>query len=164
LLLLAWEDDILKLPYASEVKSSVDSNKAIFKGIRIRMGIHVGFPNCRRNPITGRMDYFGPVVNRSARVSDSAHGGQIVCTNEVKARIDLAMAAGIFNEDITMNDLGTYKYKGIHEEVRVFMITGKDLEERIPHFPELRIEKKDDPKENDLASNAIVNEEKIESK
>jgi class 3 adenylate cyclase len=76
-----WPEDILQQPSAQQEKD--DKGKPIFNGIRIRMGMHVGEPNCRVNPITHRMDYFGPVVNRCARVSDSAHGGQIVCTQEI---------------------------------------------------------------------------------
>jgi hypothetical protein len=33
---------------------------------------------------SGRMDYFGPVVNLSARISDTAHGGQVVCSEDVQ--------------------------------------------------------------------------------
>jgi class 3 adenylate cyclase len=39
------------------------------------------------------MDYYGPVVNRCARVADSAHGGQVVATDEVKRALDEVKAS-----------------------------------------------------------------------
>jgi len=65
-----------------------DKKNPIFSGLRVRMGIHVGTPITRRNPVTKRMDYYGPVVNKSARISDTAHGGQIVCSKEIVEALD----------------------------------------------------------------------------
>ncbi len=69
LLQATWPAGVVTLPYAQEVRSAT-SSLPLLKGIRVRMGIHTGKPSCRRNPVTGRMDYFGPMVNRTARVSD----------------------------------------------------------------------------------------------
>src|SRR5205823_11405345 len=38
-------------------------------GVRVRIGIHTGEPAFRDN------DYFGPPVNRAARICDAGHGG-----------------------------------------------------------------------------------------
>ena len=92
LLRMKWDSALLKMPSAR--REFVDSSTGqrtldgpdtalLFNGLRIRMGLHVGQPSCRRNPTTKRMDYFGQMVNLAARVSDSGHGGQIVCTEEV---------------------------------------------------------------------------------
>lgn len=85
LLEASWSEEFCTMAAAKResVKDENGAEVVVFNGIRIRMGIHTGYPNCRRNPVTGRMDYFGPVVNRSARVSDTGHGGQVVCTQEV---------------------------------------------------------------------------------
>ena len=52
--------------------------------VRVRMGAHLGRPLEARDPVTGRKDWFGPVVNRAARVAEMAHGGQVVGTDEVQ--------------------------------------------------------------------------------
>jgi class 3 adenylate cyclase len=147
LLEIVWPEDLLKQPAAARVLSKTDNKTPIFNGIRIRMGIHTGQPSCRRNPITGRMDYFGPTVNRSARVSDSAHGGQIVCTQEVYDVLAAAQKSGEFKKNIVVEELGSFPYKGISELVKVYQLSSKELVERNP-FPALRVEEPEEPKED----------------
>jgi len=134
LLQAEWPESILTLPFSCKKRDK--SDKLIFNGIRIRMGIHTGFPNCRRNPVTGRMDYYGKCVNKSARISDSAHGGQIICTNLVHTGLKEALVSKECKEDIIIKCLGAHSYKGIKEPVSIYQITPKDLFNR--KFPALR--------------------------
>jgi adenylate cyclase len=53
------------------------------RGLRVRMGIHWGNPQCEKDPITRRMDYYGPMVNRAARINASADGGQLMASQDV---------------------------------------------------------------------------------
>ncbi len=43
----------------------------------------MGKPECRLDHITGRMDYFGGMINRAARISGIAFGGQILASSKV---------------------------------------------------------------------------------
>jgi len=60
------------------------------RGISVRMGIHAGKPVCELDPTTDRMDYFGPVVNRAARVSGVADGGEIFISSEAMVTFHLS--------------------------------------------------------------------------
>jgi predicted ATPase/class 3 adenylate cyclase len=53
-------------------------------GLRVRMGVHTGEAQERD------ANYFGPTVNRAARVMDAAHGGQILLSNAVAAIVGSA--------------------------------------------------------------------------
>ncbi|KAL9113530.1 MAG: hypothetical protein Q9227_002268 [Pyrenula ochraceoflavens] len=80
LLELPWPTEILDTVHCQE-KFDSDGN-TIFRGLRVRMGIHWGEPVCEKDPITRRMDYFGPMVNRASRISATADGGQITVSSD----------------------------------------------------------------------------------
>jgi adenylate cyclase len=64
----------------------------IYKGLKVRMGLLTGEPICSEDPITGRTDYFGPVVNRAARVQGTANGGQIIMSGSTWAEVQPHLA------------------------------------------------------------------------
>ncbi|KAE8144587.1 hypothetical protein BDV25DRAFT_166492 [Aspergillus avenaceus] len=80
-----WPTEILEQPQC-EVQYDMDNN-VIFRGLSVRMGIHWGEPVCEKDPVTNRMDYFGPMVNRASRVSAVADGGQIFVSSDFMSDI-----------------------------------------------------------------------------
>jgi adenylate cyclase len=76
-----WPRELLD---AHDGKVIYDSEgNLVQRGLRVRMGIHWGSPQCERDPITRRMDYYGPMVNRAARINASADGGQLMASQDV---------------------------------------------------------------------------------
>lgn len=73
-----------------------------------RTGMHHG-PAVERNG-----DFFGAAVNLAARVAAQAFGGQVLATESV---VEAARSAGI-----SVVDLGTFRFKNISEETRLFEI------------------------------------------
>jgi len=82
--------------------------------IYVRMGIHAGRAEERNG------DYFGPDVNRAARVMSAAGGDQIVLTAE-------ALAALQSPRDATTHELGWFRLKGVPEPVQLFGASAPDL-------------------------------------
>jgi class 3 adenylate cyclase len=66
LLTLEWPEELLNHPGASEEWGDTD-DRVIYKGLRLRMGVHVGTAKIVRDPMTRRVEYIGPVVNAAAR-------------------------------------------------------------------------------------------------
>jgi hypothetical protein len=59
------------------------SGKTIFRGLRAKTGIFLDTPSSVvPHGTTGRTDYFGTIVNRSARMMAGAQGGQILGATE----------------------------------------------------------------------------------
>lgn len=116
------------LATVDDASTEVDAaGKPIWRGLRVRMGVHVGAPEHEVNAITGRMDYFGPMVNRAARVASAAHGGQIVVSDEVHAALDMTA----LHEPVE-HDLGEHWLKGLKSVEHLFSLVPQRLRGR--HF------------------------------
>jgi predicted ATPase/class 3 adenylate cyclase len=76
--------------------------------VRVRMGLHTGEVEERDG------DYFGPAVNRAARLMAVAHGGQVVCSE---------VTAGLAPE-IPIADLGEHRLRDLDRPLRVFQVGG----------------------------------------
>ncbi|GAA5935233.1 uncharacterized protein JCM15063_000976 [Sporobolomyces koalae] len=76
-----WPQEILDSDEGREILDS--RGEVLYRGLSVRMGIHWGAPVCEADPITRRMDYFGPIVNRAARISAVAEGGHISASQDV---------------------------------------------------------------------------------
>eukprot|EP00899_Mesostigma_viride_P002961 jgi/Mesvir1/12666/Mv02214-RA.2 len=55
----------------------------LFRGLRIKCGFYWGIPTrCLPHGSTGRAAYFGPLMNRAARIASYASAGQTLCNSE----------------------------------------------------------------------------------
>jgi predicted ATPase/class 3 adenylate cyclase/Flp pilus assembly protein TadD len=120
-----WPAALLRRPEAAEDLGG------LFRGLRVRMGLHRGRPDCRTDPTSGRTDYFGPMVNRAARVSGAGHGGQILASAEVRDGLGEKLAS-----EVMLTDLGEHRLKGIDEPLRLFQLLPKGLAGR--SFPPIK--------------------------
>ena len=89
LLEVDWPSEIMNSVHCSEVLDG-DEN-VIYRGLSVRMGVHWGNPVCEPDPVTRRMDYFGPMVNRAARISGAADGGQIYVSQDYIGEIQRSL-------------------------------------------------------------------------
>ncbi len=162
------QSHLLEAPWPSEILNSVHCQEVldaeqnvIYRGLSVRMGMHWGNPVCEPDPITRRMDYFGPMVNRAARISGVADGGQINVSSDFIAEIqrtletyadtersnssgseemlnDDAMGQAIRRElrslssqGFEVKDLGTLKLKGLENPEYVYLMYPHSLAGRL---------------------------------
>ncbi|CAL1204065.1 unnamed protein product [Candida parapsilosis] len=98
LLTADWPTEILETDQCCEVTDG--AGNVIYRGLSVRMGIHWGSPVCEPDVVTGRMDYFGPMVNRASRISAIADGGQIAVSSNF---LDEMRALTAIHDDIKNN-------------------------------------------------------------
>ncbi|KAI6373931.1 hypothetical protein MCOR25_003318 [Pyricularia grisea] len=130
LLEVNWPSEMLN---SLSCKPTVDkNNQVIFKGLSVRMGIHWGEPLCEPDPITRRMDYYGPMVNKASRISAVADGGQITVSSDFISEIQRCLetyqganAAALLNESFDEDPYST----AIRKELRSLSSQGFEVKE-----------------------------------
>ncbi|KAI7825752.1 hypothetical protein BC939DRAFT_125943 [Gamsiella multidivaricata] len=78
-----WPQEILDSENGKTIYSPTDPNQPLHRGLSVQMGIHWGQPVSHKDEVTRRMDYYGPMVNRAARLCGSADGGEICVSSDV---------------------------------------------------------------------------------
>jgi predicted ATPase/class 3 adenylate cyclase len=103
---------------AGAVSAAVDIQRALGAAqwpgplLRVRIGIHTGDAEERDG------DYFGPALNRAARIMSAGHGGQILLSS---------VTASECGGEVSLRDLGTHRLKDLEEPERVFEVRHPDL-------------------------------------
>ncbi len=92
--------------------------------IRVRMALHTGAATERDG------DYFGPAVNRVARLLSAGHGGQVLLS---------AVTYGLARDDLRhlepgaeLRDLGEYRLRDLRYTERIFQLVVPDLPADFP--------------------------------
>lgn len=95
-------------------------------GVSVRMAVHDGSAEQRQG------DYFGPTVNRVARLLSIAHGGQIVASAAALERAKAELPA-----EYTWRDLGVHRMKDLVDPESVFQIGFPGLRDEFPALKSL---------------------------
>ena len=84
--------------------------------VAVRAGLHTG-PAEERDG-----DYFGPTLNRCARIAAAGHGGQTL-VSEVTA----SLTRDGLRDGVTLRDLGQYQLRDLPQPDRIFQLVAPDL-------------------------------------
>jgi predicted ATPase/class 3 adenylate cyclase len=113
--------------------AAVDIQQKIFQEswptaspIRVRIGMNTGEADLRDG------DYYGPVVNRAARVRNCAHGGQVLLTEVTYHLVKESLPEGV-----TLKDLGEYQLGNLQCPENIYQLAIPGLQS---DFPPLRAE------------------------
>jgi class 3 adenylate cyclase len=119
-------------PTASNaLEAALSAQRALFAAewnesepLRVRMALHTGAAEERDG------DYFGPSLNRIARLLSAAHGGQVLLSLPTHE-----MVRDQLPSEVGLQDLGEKHLKDLFRPERVFQLLAPDL---LSGFPPLR--------------------------
>ena len=89
--------------------------------LRVRMALHAGAAEARDG------DYFGPALNRVARILAIAHGGQIICS-----AVAAVLARDGLPGSIELVDLGSHRLRDIDRPEQIYQVVVGDLDRGFP--------------------------------
>lgn len=97
---------------------------ALREALRVRVALHTGVAEARDN------DYFGPTLNRAARLLDVGYGGQILLSRTTQDFICDTLVP-----DVELRNLGTHQLKDLTRSEQIFQVIAPGLP---TDFPPLR--------------------------
>jgi predicted ATPase/class 3 adenylate cyclase len=96
--------------------------------LRVRMALHTGVAEERDG------DYYGPPLNRAARLMSAGHGGQILLSE-----ITAALARDALPPEVSLLDLGVHRLKDLSEPERVVQVVAPQVPAEFPPLHSLDV-------------------------
>jgi class 3 adenylate cyclase len=93
----------------------------VIGGLNVRMALHSGATDERQG------DYFGPAVNRVARLLATAHGGQVVFSGATAL-----LMRGLMPDGTELFDLGQHRLADLAEPEQVWQLVAPGLAQTFP--------------------------------
>ncbi|HEY3523274.1 MAG TPA: adenylate/guanylate cyclase domain-containing protein [Candidatus Limnocylindrales bacterium] len=89
--------------------------------VRVRVGMHTG------EVTLGGQDYVGTAINRAARISAAAHGGQVLLSSATRSLVGDGLPDGV-----AIRDLGAHRLKDLPQPERLFQLVVAGLPSEFP--------------------------------
>eukprot|EP00899_Mesostigma_viride_P014352 jgi/Mesvir1/22918/Mv19436-RA.1 len=133
---LPWSQKLLGEEHAAEVikqgipdiEGGLAKDQVVFRGLRLQIGMCMDVPSdCQPHMATGRAAYFGPVVNRAARIAATAAPGQTLVNQPCYESAKDQCGPLVFRE------LGQYHLKGVKQPMHLYQVSSAELSVRL--FP-----------------------------
>ncbi len=122
------------------LEAALLAQRAIFKEpwdeeckIRVRMALHTGVAEERDG------DYFGPPVNRVARLLSTGHGGQTLLSGMTAEPVREKLP-----ERVDLKDMGEHRLRDLKEPEHIFQLLAPDLPSEFPPLKTLEAPSEDD--------------------
>ena len=111
---------------ASALAAAIEAQRELQRAalalpLRVRMAVHTGEVEDRAG------DYFGPPLNRAARLMAAAHGGQVLASG-----VTATLAVDNLPVGVTLLDLGECQLRDLAHPEHVFQLVHPDLPREFP--------------------------------
>jgi predicted ATPase/class 3 adenylate cyclase len=113
--------EALEATHCAQRALSVQARPEEIGALRVRMAVHTGATEERGG------DYFGPPVNRVARLLSAGHGGQVLLSLATQELVRDELPEGV-----GLRDLGERRLKDLFRPERVFQLIAPDLPSGFP--------------------------------
>lgn len=117
----AFSDPVDAVTAAIEAQRSIGDEKWPVGEVRVRMSLHSGGAHERDG------DYFGPTLNRAARILSAGHGGQVLSSQTTRDLLSDRLPA-----DVDLRPLGEHRLKDLGRPEHLYQVAHPDLAESFP--------------------------------
>jgi class 3 adenylate cyclase len=135
----ALQQELAQLPWQDELRAC---SPAFAQGLRVGIGaLHGSYTSRGPHTTTGRADYFGTIVNRTARIAQGAHAGQVLFGVDPQLpgsprKSKQGLLLPNLSRGATLERLGAYSFKGIEGPLVIHALRTPGSDGQFEIFPE----------------------------